>query len=65
MRGRSRSATRHSQPTLSQQLGVLRSGGILATRREGRNIFYRVDDLKALPVLALLYRLYCPKEDAR
>ena len=50
------------QPTLSQQLGVLRSDGMLATRREGKNIFYRVDDPKALQVLALLYRLYCPKE---
>ena len=50
------------QPTLSQQLGVLRNDGMLATRREGKNIFYRVDDPKALQVLALLYRLYCPKE---
>jgi DNA-binding transcriptional ArsR family regulator len=50
------------QPTLSQQLGVLRSEGVVATRREGKNIFYSVADPALLEVLAVLYRLYCPKE---
>jgi DNA-binding transcriptional ArsR family regulator len=50
------------QPTLSQQLGVLRNEGVVATRREGKNIFYSVADAALLEVLALLYRLYCPKE---
>jgi ArsR family transcriptional regulator len=50
------------QPTLSQQLGVLRTEGVVATRRQGKNIFYRVADPAALEILALLYRLYCPKE---
>jgi DNA-binding transcriptional ArsR family regulator len=50
------------QPTLSQQLGVLRSEGVVATRRDGKNIFYSVADPALLEVLAVLYRLYCPKE---
>ena len=50
------------QPTLSQQLGVLRSEGVVSTRRQGRNIFYRVADPGVLEILAVLYRLYCPKE---
>jgi len=50
------------QPTLSQQLGVLRSEGVVATRREGKNIFYSVTDANLLEILAVLYRLYCPKE---
>jgi DNA-binding transcriptional ArsR family regulator len=50
------------QPTLSQQLGVLRSEGVVATRRQGKNIFYRVSDPALPDILALLYRLYCPKE---
>jgi DNA-binding transcriptional ArsR family regulator len=50
------------QPTLSQQLGVLRHEGVVATRREGKNIYYRVADPALLQILALLYRLYCPKE---
>lgn len=50
------------QPTLSQQLGVLRNEGVVTTRREGKNIFYSVADPDVLQILALLYRLYCPKE---
>ncbi len=50
------------QPTLSQQLGVLRNEGVVATRRQGKNIFYSVADPALLEILALLYRLYCPKE---
>ena len=49
------------QPTLSQQLGVLRTEGVVATRRDGKNIFYSVADPALLDILALLYRLYCPK----
>ena len=50
------------QPTLSQQLGVLRNQGVVATRREGKNIFYSVADPAMLEILTVLYRLYCPKE---
>ena len=50
------------QPTLSQQLGVLRNQGVVATRRDGKSIFYSVSDPALLEILAVLYRLYCPKE---
>ena len=50
------------QPTLSQQLGVLRTEGSVSTRRQGKNIFYSVADPAMLEILALLYRLYCPKD---
>ena len=50
------------QPTLSQQLGVLRSEGVVNTRREGKNIYYSVADAALLEILAVLYRLYCPKD---
>lgn len=49
------------QPTLSQQLTVLRQDGVVNTRREGRHIFYSVADPALLDILAVLYRLYCPK----
>ena len=52
------------QPTLSQQLGVLRAEGLVSTRRQGKNIYYSVADPAALEVLALLYRLYCPQGEA-
>ena len=51
------------QPTLSQQLGVLRNEGVVSTRREGKNIYYSVADPSMLEILAILYRLYCPKEE--
>lgn len=50
------------QPTLSQQLGVLRREGVVRTRREGKNIYYCVGDPALLEILAVLYRLYCRKD---
>src|SRR5208283_4667715 len=50
------------QPTLSQQLGVLRTEGLVTTRREGRRIFYAVADPKVLALLNTLYSLYCKAE---
>jgi ArsR family transcriptional regulator len=52
------------QPTLSQQLGVLRREGMVATRREGKKVFYRIADPRLLALLRALYKLYCPKEGA-
>ncbi|MEO8935984.1 MAG: metalloregulator ArsR/SmtB family transcription factor [Burkholderiaceae bacterium] len=49
------------QPTLSQQLGVLRTENVVNTRREGKRIFYSVADQQLLKVLAALYDIYCPK----
>lgn len=42
------------QPTLSQQLSVLRAKGLVSTRREGKNIFYRISDRRAVTVLETL-----------
>lgn len=50
------------QPTLSQQLGVLRNEGVVHARRAGKYIYYSVADGNLLRILALLYELYCPKE---
>lgn len=50
------------QPTLSQQLGVLRTEGLVNTRRDGKRIYYSIADLKVLTVLNVLYDLYCPQE---
>ena len=48
------------QPTLSQQLAVLRDEALVTTRREGKQIFYSIASSEALAVLQLLYQLYCP-----
>ena len=52
------------QPTLSQQLGVLRNENVVATRREGKNIFYRINQSDVLRVLETLYGLYCKEESS-
>jgi DNA-binding transcriptional ArsR family regulator len=48
-----------AQPTLSQQLGVLRNEGLVSTRREGKHIYYRLGDARALAVLGTLHQLFC------
>lgn len=47
------------QPTLSQQLAVLRSQELVATRRDGKQIFYSVADRRTLELLKALHRLFC------
>ena len=48
------------QPTLSQQLAVLRSEDLVNTRRDGKRIYYSIADPKLLNLLGVLYELYCP-----
>ncbi len=48
------------QPTLSQQLSVLRTEALVDTRRDGKRIYYSIADQKVLAVLETLYGLYCP-----
>jgi len=53
------------QPNLSQQLAVLRREGLVATRRVGKHVHYRVGSPAVKAVLQTLYDLYCaPKADA-
>lgn len=49
------------QPTLSQQLGVLRDEALVETRREGKHVYYRVRSAPALAVLQVLYDQFCKK----
>ena len=50
------------QPTLSQQLGVLRREGLVDTRRDGRQIYYSISSPQALAIIETLYKMYCPDE---
>lgn len=52
------------QPTLSQQLGVLRNEGLVNTRREGKRIYYSLASPHALQILGTLYGMYCPVNPA-
>ena len=53
------------QPTLSQQLTVLRNEELVTTKREGKQIYYSLSNRVALEVMNVLYQNYCstqPKE---
>ena len=48
------------QPTLSQQLAVLRREKAVTTRREGKNIYYQIADARLQALLQTMYAQYCP-----
>ena len=48
-----------TQPTLSQQLGVLRREGLVTTRREGKFIWYQLADPRALQLMQVMHQLFC------
>ncbi|NIA70705.1 helix-turn-helix transcriptional regulator [Pelagibius litoralis] len=47
------------QAAVSQQLALLRKDGLVAARRDGRSIHYRLSGREARAVITLLYELYC------
>ena len=51
-----------SQSALSQHLAVLREEAVVATRREGQTIWYRIADPAALKVVATLAEIFCPPD---
>ena len=48
-----------SQSALSQHLARLREEGIVAFRRDGQSLWYRIADPKVEQLFATLHRLYC------
>ena len=50
------------QPSLSQQLGVLRRQGLIAGRRSGQQVYYRVTDSRAADLVESLYRIFCEEK---
>lgn len=51
-----------SQSALSQHLAVLREAGIVATRRDGVQVFYALQPGPAQRVMATLHDIYCGGE---
>ncbi len=50
------------QPTLSQQLGVLRDEGLVSTRREGKYIYYKLASNAVVRMMQTLHGLYCSQK---
>ena len=53
------------QPTLSQQLGVLRDEGLVNTRRDGKRIYYSMASKEALAVMQVMYDQFCQAKPKR
>ena len=51
-----------SQSALSQHLAVLRAEGLVATRRDGQAIFYRLANPAVAAVIGTLAGIFCPPE---
>lgn len=47
------------QPGLSQQLAELRTAGLIAGRKDGREVFYRLADPRARAFMEIMHRLFC------
>lgn len=47
------------QAAVSQQLARLRLEGLVATRRDGKAIFYSIQDPRVLRTINLVYDMFC------
>jgi len=47
------------QPTVSQQLARLRLDGLVTTRRDGKTIYYRINDDDIRRVISVVYDIFC------
>ncbi len=59
------SRTGIEQPTLSQQLGVLREEGLVKTRRDGKYVYYSIGDPRVGSMLLALHGLFCSQKKSR
>lgn len=50
------------QPTVSQQLARLRAEKLVATRRNGKAIYYRLASEEVRKVIGALYDVFCRKK---
>lgn len=51
------------QPTLSQQLTVLRKDGLVQTRRSGKYVYYRLENPDVLAIMQTLYQVFCTSQE--
>jgi len=47
------------QPGLSQQLAALRAAGLIAARKQGRKVYYRLADDRVRVLIGTLYDMFC------
>ncbi|QJR82321.1 winged helix-turn-helix transcriptional regulator [Alteromonas pelagimontana] len=52
-----------TQPVLSQHLALLRDASLVATRRDGQVIYYRIADTRIHRTMSLLTDFFCKSGD--
>ncbi len=51
-----------NQAAVSQQLARLRLSGLITYRREGKSLYYKIADERVVPLLEVIYELFCEDE---
>ena len=54
-----------SQSAMSQHLAVLREQEIVATRRDGQSVYYRISNDQATAIMETLHREFCESPQTR
>lgn len=54
-----------SQSALSQHLAKLRAEGLVATRRDGQTIYYRIADARVMQLITALHGIFCKPSKER
>lgn len=57
--GELKTITGIAQPTLSQQLAVLRQEGLVDTEKEGKYVYYRLANDDVVRIMRTLWDIYC------
>jgi len=57
-------AVAQSQSVVSQHLAVLRREGIVAGRRDGQSIHYRIADARVRVLMETLFQLFCAPDSS-
>ena len=51
-----------NQSSVSQNLALMRREGLVAPRRDGQTIYYRLAERKLVKILKILTDMFCPPE---
>jgi ArsR family transcriptional regulator len=52
-----------SQSALSQHLALMRAMGLVAARKEGLNVHYRIADPRVFDMMRALEAIFCPQDE--